>query len=133
MRYAVFFEKTRALVFALAVAAAALAACGGGEAESTLSPRAEAGLLTAQGLGCAACHGLKGQGIENLGPSWQGLFGTDVTLVDGTVARVDRDYLVRSILEPDAELVSGFTLPMPPYTPEPDQLNSLLDYLMEVG
>jgi cytochrome c oxidase subunit 2 len=111
--------------------AIALTACGGSAPETTLSPSAQAGLSVAQRIGCVACHGLEGQGLEGLGPSWQGLYDTDVTLVDGTTARVDLDYLQRSILEPEADLVAGFTLVMPPYKPEPLELEALLAYLVE--
>ena len=84
-------------------------------------------------LGCAACHGPDGEGVEGLGPSWQGLYGNPVTLTDGTVVIADRDYLRRSILEPDAQTLAGFTLPMPPYHLPGEQLEAILDYLEEQG
>lgn len=43
-----------------------------------------------------------------MGPTWKGLFGSQVRLTDGRKVKADRNYLVRSIAEPDADTVSGF-------------------------
>jgi len=62
-------------------------------------------------LGCAACHTTTG--AASLGPTWKGLAGSSVRLADGTTVVADRDYLVSSILDPGAQRVAGFNLPMP--------------------
>jgi mono/diheme cytochrome c family protein len=83
-------------------------ACGGG---SNLSELAQRGQNTARSSGCASCHGANGQG--GVGPKWTDLAGSQVDLKDGTSALADDAYLLRSILEPDAEEVAGFTVKMP--------------------
>lgn len=103
------------------------------ETSSPLTPDAEAGRMATRTLGCAACHGQDGEGVEGLGPSWQGLFGTEVVLADGTTVVADREYLRRSIEEPDAQTVSGFTLPMPPYQLSPADMEAILVYLESQG
>ena len=95
-----------AVTFALAIG---LSACGGGE--SDLSELAQRGKETALSNGCASCHGANGQG--GVGPSWIDLAGSDVELEDGSTVVADDAYLIRSILEPDAEEVAGYTLAMP--------------------
>ena len=132
MRYAAPPQFARILVVAAAVAVVATTACSDGSSNQQLTASAAVGRVATQTLGCAACHGRDGQGLEGLGPSWKGIFGTEVGLEDGTTVRVDRDDLQRSILEPDADIVAGFTLPMPPYNPDPDQLEAVLDYLTEI-
>lgn len=120
-------------VAAVAAAMLLLAACGAEEAPADLSPTAETGRAAALRLGCASCHGNEGQGVAGLAPPWQGVFGSTVTLADGTAVVADRAYLRRSILEPGAQVVGGFTLPMPPYRPTDADLEAVLDYIEEVG
>jgi cytochrome c oxidase subunit 2 len=60
----------------------------------------------AQQAGCLSCHSLDGTVV--LGPSWLGLAGSEEELADGSTVIVDADYLKRSILEPDAQIVAGF-------------------------
>lgn len=61
----------------------------------------------AQDFGCIACHSTDGS--KQIGPSWKNLYDTNVTLTDGSVVVADADYLMRSILQPDAEIVEGYT------------------------
>ena len=56
---------------------------------------------------CAACHTT--DGTDLVGPTWLGLWGSTVTLDDGTTVEVDEAYVVRSIEEPDAQIREGFT------------------------
>jgi len=120
---------------ALLVTFAALTGgCGGSnEPTTTLTPTGQAGREVARAAGCAACHGSDGEGVEGLGPAFVGLFGSTVELADGSSVVADRDYLGRSIIEPDAQVTAGFSLPMPPYQLSGDDLSAILDYLEEVG
>ena len=77
--------------------------------------------------GCAACHGADGGG--GVGPSWVGLAGSDVELVDGTTVVADESFLRRSILEPEAELVAGYGVVMPGNVLEPYQVDALVAYI----
>ncbi|MCW5876861.1 MAG: cytochrome c oxidase subunit II [Anaerolineales bacterium] len=56
--------------------------------------------------GCTACHSLTGQ--SGVGPTWLGLYNHEVTLTDGSVVIADLDYLHRSIVDPNAQVVAGF-------------------------
>ena len=99
--------------FAAGAAAVAIvlgaSACGDGD--SALSETAQRGKETALSNGCASCHGAQGQG--GVGPTWVDLAGSDRELEDGTTVVADDAYLLRSILEPGAEEVVGYTLAMP--------------------
>jgi len=58
-------------------------------------------------LGCVGCHWTNGNETP-LAPSFNGLYGSTVTLADGTTAVADDGYLLESILAPDAKIVDGF-------------------------
>jgi cytochrome c oxidase subunit 2 len=77
-------------------AAAALLARGGPAAGQALVAQS----------GCAACHSLDGSKLT--GPTWRGLFGSKVTLSDGTTVTADEAYLTESIVDPSAKVVQGF-------------------------
>lgn len=61
--------------------------------------------------GCVACHSIDGS--VQVGPSWLGLFGREEMLDDGSTVIADEEYLIQSILEPGAQIVSGFQNIMP--------------------
>jgi cytochrome c oxidase subunit 2 len=62
--------------------------------------------------GCNTCHQASGAGRA---PSLEGVFGTDVPLVDGGTAHVDEDYLRESITNPRAKQHAGYDAIMPTY------------------
>jgi cytochrome c oxidase subunit 2 len=88
-----------------------LAACGSAEPDRELSAAAAAGREVALSEGCAACHGDNGEG--SIGPAWIGLAGSTVELEGGGTVVADTDYLYRSIVDPQAEVVAGTTVKMP--------------------
>jgi cytochrome c oxidase subunit 1 len=55
---------------------------------------------------CAGCHSLTGAG--GAGPTFKGLAGSTVKLETGSTLTADDAYLVRSITDPDAEIVAGY-------------------------
>jgi cytochrome c oxidase subunit 2 len=62
-----------------------------------------------QKTGCFACHSVDGTKI--VGPSYLGIYGHDVTIItDGKerTIKVDDEYIKRSILDPNADIVKGF-------------------------
>ncbi len=61
---------------------------------------------SAEGFGCVACHTLDGN--PGVGPTWQGLYGRQEQLADGSTITVDDQYIVNSILHPNDQIVSGF-------------------------
>jgi cytochrome c oxidase subunit 2 len=71
--------------------------------------------------GCAACHTLDGQ--PHVGPTWSRLYGSTVTLTGGRAVTADEAYLTRSMMDPQEEVVAGYTQVMPTYRgtlPEPE-------------
>ena len=56
--------------------------------------------------GCASCHTTDGSRLT--GPSYKGLYGSQVVLNDGTQVAADAAYLQKSILEPNAQIVKGY-------------------------
>ena len=57
-------------------------------------------------FGCNSCHTLDGS--TGVGPSWQGIYGRETVLDDGTTVIADDAYLRTSILNPNAQIVQGF-------------------------
>ncbi len=97
---------------------------------------AECGQRWATGVGgCTACHSLDGSAL--VGPSWLGLFGSTVTLADGTTVIADEAYLLESILTPNAKIHEGFNPNiMPPTLAErltPEQIQQIIAFIMTLG
>ena len=61
--------------------------------------------------GCTGCHSQ--DGTRQAGPTFRGLFGSQVTLDDGTTVTADEDYLHASIVDPGGQVVEGFNNIMP--------------------
>ena len=89
------------------------------------------GEALANEYGCMACHGTSGEG--GTGPAWKGLFGTEATLEDGRVLTVDRDYLARSIVDPEADRPAGSMLKMPKNTIPAADVDLIVEYLVSLG
>ena len=56
---------------------------------------------------CSGCHSLTG--AAGAGPSFKGLAGSTTTLNNGRKVTADAAYLERSIADPDAQIVKGYT------------------------
>lgn len=67
--------------------------------------------MVAERAGCFACHTTDGR--SSTGPTWLGLFGSEVRLVDGGTVIADEEYLRRSIVDPLVEVVDGYRPVMP--------------------
>jgi cytochrome c oxidase subunit II len=61
------------------------------------------------------CHTCHHKGPDARGPSLDGLYGSLRTLRDGTQVVADDEYIRRSILDPQAEVVAGFEPIMPSF------------------
>lgn len=59
-----------------------------------------------QQYGCTACHSTDGS--EKTGPTWFGLFESEVPLGDGSTIFADREYLISSIVNPNLHIVEGY-------------------------
>lgn len=81
----------------------------------------------AQQLGCVSCHTSDGSRAE--GPTWKGLYGSQVTLTDGTTVTADDAYLRRAILDPQAEVAAGYPTAMPQVQVTEAQAAKLVAYI----
>ena len=79
--------------------------------ELVLSVSAQEGKRLYDTNGCAACHGSNGLG--GVGPALAGISGTNIALSDGSSVLADREYLIESIVLPQAQLVDGYNIKMP--------------------
>ncbi len=62
---------------------------------------------------CVTCHSTDGRAMN--GPTFQGIFGHEVTMSDGSKITVDENYIRESILNPQAKVVMGFQPIMPTF------------------
>jgi cytochrome c oxidase subunit II len=81
-----------------------------GPAFAEMTP-AERGEIWYIEFGCQACHTLSESEGVRAGPTWANIYGSEVTLTDGTRLISDDDYLRESIMNPDAKIVAGYTSP----------------------
>ena len=81
-----------------------------------------------QANACWGCHTTDGR--DQVGPTWQGLYGSVVPFEDGTSVVADEEYLRESITEPNYRLVRGF-LPdlMPTFEFTSEELDSIIAYI----
>jgi cytochrome c oxidase subunit 2 len=94
---------------------------------------ASAGRDVAARRGCLACHTIDGQ--PHIGPTWVGLFGSEVTLADGTSVVADEAYLTRSMMDPQAQIVRGYKPVMPTYfgVLEATEVASLVEFMKSIA
>jgi cytochrome c oxidase subunit 2 len=114
-----------------AVAAAGLLACGGGDAEPPLSAAATQGKRLAIDRGCATCHQFYGKNAA--GPTWKGLYGSEVELDDGTTVVADDAYLIRSIKDPWSQKVDGYGTVMPRNQLSDEEVGLIVGYIKELN
>ncbi len=75
-----------------------------------LSPE-ERGEVWYEQFGCNSCHSIDGTAV--VGPSWLGLYGSDVHLESGETVTADDAYIRTAILQPNDQIVEGFAPVMP--------------------
>lgn len=86
---------------AVALLAISLSGCAGSQ-----DPRIDQGRVLATERGCVSCH--TSDGSDGVGPTWKGLYMSQVPLSDGVTVTADDAYLRRSITDPSADTVDGF-------------------------
>jgi cytochrome c oxidase subunit II len=126
-------------VLVAAVCALAIAGCGGSDSDSGGSGGGSASSgedLYAQ-YACAGCHSLDGD--DGTGPSFEGLAGSTVELEGGERVEATREYLRRAIVEPDAEVVEGYSggvmgaaIGAFDLDSKPDEVDQLIDFIESV-
>ena len=98
-------------------------AAGGAE------PSADIGAQLVQAYGCNACHSTDGAAL--VGPTWQGLYGTEEELEDGATVIVDDAYIAESIRDPNAKITRGFTAGLMPATlgVKDEEIPHIIEYM----
>ena len=115
------------VVLALAVVSA-LSACAANDSDAVdLPPAALEGRDVMRSKGCASCHGRNGAG--GVGPGFVGLAGSQRPLEGGGMVLADRDYLVESIVDPQAKIVEGYRLPMPSSQLSDAEVDAVVAYI----
>jgi cytochrome c oxidase subunit 2 len=97
---------------------------------TTLARRGE---RVAAERGCLRCHTLDGS--PHLGPTWLGLYGSSISLADGTTVLADGPYLTESMFDPEAKIRAGFPAIMPSYRGQldPAETGALVELIRSVG
>jgi cytochrome c oxidase subunit 2 len=95
-------------------------------------PNAERGEIIANQNGCFACHSVDGSII--VGPTWLGLYGSEVELADGTTVTADDDFIIESVLDPNAKIVKGYpSNAMPQYTLTSEELADIIEFIKSIS
>jgi cytochrome c oxidase subunit 2 len=78
---------------------------------------------------CVTCHSVGTQ--VGTGPSWAGLYDSYVDLRGGGRVLADEAYLTKSMMEPNADIVSGYQPVMPTYagTLDAAEVAALVEYI----
>jgi cytochrome c oxidase subunit 2 len=127
--------RTPAVLLALLVAAGVLVAagCSGSSDEGAtdggpeLTGDARRGRSIVLDVGCTACHTTDGS--DGPGPTFTGLYGSEVRLQGGSTVTADEDYLRRAITDPGDEVVEGFDISMPSNALDDDEVDAVVAYL----
>jgi cytochrome c oxidase subunit 2 len=100
-----------------------------GQKLSPVSTLAAQGRAHFETKGCVSCHTT--DGMSKIGPSMRGLYGREVTLIDGSKHKVDDEYLRESIELPQAKLAQGYGALMPTFRGvlKPGEINALVAYI----
>ncbi|MCU0778063.1 MAG: urate hydroxylase PuuD [Akkermansiaceae bacterium] len=97
-------------------------------ADTTGDPAVAAGQKVFNAMACGACHM---QAAGQIAPALDGVYGSMQVLADGSTVLADDDYLRRSILEPQAQVVKGYAPSMPSFAGRlgEREMDDLLAYL----
>jgi cytochrome c oxidase subunit 2 len=104
----------------------------GSEGEGEDTPVARGDRLTQQ-FACRSCHSIDGSPL--VGPTWQGLYGTEEQLEGGTSILVDDAYIYESIRDPGAKITAGFQDLMPHNIAEgmtDEQIADVIEFIKSV-
>ncbi|MEZ5219830.1 MAG: cytochrome c [Ilumatobacteraceae bacterium] len=123
-------RRIAAAVVAGVGATLGLGACSDDPA-AELSGPAAVGAELAVSYNCTSCHSVDGS--SGTGPTWKGIWGEQVELADGETVDVDDAYVRRSITDPSAQVVEGFSPIMPAFDLPDDELDALSAYLRSLG
>ena len=93
---------------------------------------AQTGERLFRSLGCSGCHS---PGASVHAPLLDGVYGSQVPLVDGRIVRADERYLRDCILVPNTEVVAGYDPVMPSFQGRltEEQIFSLVTYIKSLN
>jgi mono/diheme cytochrome c family protein len=101
----------------------------------TTKERIQKGEALFASVGCTTCHSLTGE--ARYGPALNKILNTDVIVIQGGKehsVKVDREYIKRSIQDPDFEKLVDFkNKKMPKPTLSPDEIDQIADYLISIN
>jgi cytochrome c oxidase subunit 2 len=93
---------------------------------------AQTGERLFRSLGCSGCHS---SGASVHAPLLEGVYGSQVPLVDGRIVRADERYLRDCILIPNTEVVAGYDPVMPSFQGRltEEQIFALVTYIKSLN
>ncbi len=108
---------------------------GGSEWEDYKTNPVAWGKLQWERKGCSTCHSIDGTRIANGGPSWKGIWGKMEKLNNGQEVLVNQDYVIESMMQPSAKVVSGFEPIMPTFQGllRPHEQQGIIAFIKSLG
>ena len=99
-----------------------------GSADDDMDP-VELGEQLVTRYACNTCHSSDGRQLS--GPTFQGLWMSERTMVDGEVVTADENYIRESILEPNARITEGYDPVMPSFAGSLSdrQIDAIIEYI----
>ena len=99
----------------------------------TAQPTGPDGAVLLEDNGCIGCHSTDGS--ESIAPTFKGLGSREVTVERNgqeVTLKVDAEYLRKALLEPNSELVKGYT-PMMPSADylSPEEIDAMIQHLLK--
>ncbi|MFK7988672.1 MAG: cytochrome c oxidase subunit II [Sandaracinaceae bacterium] len=84
--------------------------------------------------GCVACHNVEESAGAGVGPNLANVAGTMQPIEGGEPVMADAAYIMESIMEPQAQIVSGYTsAAMPAFNLPQTQLDALIAYVAHLS
>ncbi|MFN3325189.1 MAG: cytochrome c oxidase subunit II [Bryobacteraceae bacterium] len=77
------------------------------------TPLPELGKIVWENRGCATCHSI--DGTRGQGPSFKGIWAEQHKMADGSVVKVDENYIRESLMQPQAKIRAGYEGIMPTF------------------
>jgi hypothetical protein len=124
------------IYFLVIIAASALIGCNSPKS-SKLNPKEneKKGEELFNSVGCTMCHSVKGETMY--GPSLNGILHTSIQVIQEGSEKtliIDRDYILRSIKNPDFEKLINFrNKKMPKTELSPEEIEFITDYLISIN
>lgn len=120
------FQKWVDGIFEMPKAQAAVATGGAPVVKASM---AELGAQLFKTKTCNACHTVNGARL--IGPTFKGLYGSEVELMSGTKVKADENYIRESLMDPMKKIVKGYPPSMPTFRGmlSDEEVNQLIAYI----